>query len=213
MRLSTYEIILPLVGTDEKPIEGYMLLTNGLYGAVDVVPKEDADKLQAGDFAGLPAALRERLMLRGHDCNFRCPYCFEQHRLKKGQDWLDNTMSDEMIETVFGALKDYRARGYMVNGCSFYGGEPFLAKNLGVVKKIADKCREMDLSMGAITNGYDLETYLDFIEEYKLRSLQVTVDGTAELNDRRRLHKDGREGKSAGERGQRESARDEGTDR
>ena len=96
-----------------------------------------------------------------------------------------------MIETVFGALKDYRARGYMVNGCSFYGGEPFLAKNLGVVKKIADKCREMDLSMGAITNGYDLETYLDFIEEYKLRSLQVTVDGTAELNDRRRLHKDG----------------------
>ena len=34
--------------------------------------------------------------------------------------------------------------------------------------------------MGAITNGYDLETYLDFIEEYKLRSLQVTVDGTAE---------------------------------
>ena len=55
MRLSTYEIILPLVGTDEKPIEGYTLLTNGLYGAVDVVPKEDADKLQAGDFAGLPA--------------------------------------------------------------------------------------------------------------------------------------------------------------
>ena len=33
--------------------------------------------------------------------------------------------------------------------------------------------------------------YLDFIEEYKLRNLQVTVDGTAELNDRRRLHKDG----------------------
>ena len=30
------------------------------------MPKEDADKLQAGDFAGLPAALRERLMLRGH---------------------------------------------------------------------------------------------------------------------------------------------------
>ena len=73
MRLSTYEIILPLVGTDEKPIEGYMLLTNGLYGAVDVVPKEDADKLQAGDFAGLPAALRERLMLReDHSGPQRC---------------------------------------------------------------------------------------------------------------------------------------------
>ena len=30
MRVSTYEIILPLVGTDEKPIEGYTLLMNGL---------------------------------------------------------------------------------------------------------------------------------------------------------------------------------------
>jgi uncharacterized protein len=45
--------------------------------------------------------------------------------------------------------------------------------------------------MSATTNGYDLEAYLDFIEEYKLTSIQVTVDGTAELNDRRRLHKDG----------------------
>ena len=228
MRLSTYEIILPLVGTDEKQIEGYALLVNGLYCAVDVVPKEDADKLQAGNFAGLSVALRERLLQRGHitrkdeageladlkllsrihktiqgrsgigliimptyDCNFRCPYCFEQHRLKKGQDWLDNTMGDGMIEAIFAALKDYRARGYALGKCSFYGGEPFLAKNLGVVKKIADKCRELDLSMNAVTNGYDLETYLDFLEEYKVGSIQVTVDGTAELNDRRRLHKNG----------------------
>ena len=275
MRLSTYEIILPLVGADEKPIEGYALLVNGLYGAMDVVPKEDADRLQAGNFAGLSAALRERLMLRGHitrkdeageladlklfsriyknvqgrmgvglvimptyDCNFRCPYCFEQHRLKKGQDWLDNTMSDEMIEAVFAALEDYKARGYVVNGCSFYGGEPFLAKNIGVVKKIAGKCREMGLTMGAVTNGYDLEAYMDFMEEYKLGSIQVTVDGTAELNDRRRLHKNGlptydrilrnvrphpaqcgtgaaagRDGAPAGERGQREPARDEGPGR
>ncbi len=228
MRCSTYEIILPLVGTDEKPIEGYALLVNSLYGALDVVPKEDADKLRAGDLAGLPVALRERLLLRGHvtrkdeagevadlkllshlhrnildrsrvgliivstyDCNFRCPYCFEQHRLKHGQDWLNTAMSDEMMETVFNALKDYRARGVKLGGCMFYGGEPFLAKNDGVVKKIADKCRELGLSMRAITNGYELEAYLDFLEEYGVKSLQVTVDGTAALNDRRRLHKDG----------------------
>ncbi|MER2138628.1 MAG: radical SAM protein [Succiniclasticum sp.] len=228
MKVSAYEIILPLVGTDEKQIEGYALLVNGLYGALDVVPKEEADKLQTGNLAGLPVALRERLLLRGHitrkdeageladlkllsriyktlqgrsgvgliimptyDCNFRCPYCFEQHRLKKGQDWLDNTMNDETMEAVFAALKDYRARGYKLGGCSFYGGEPFLAKNIGVVKKIADKARELGLPMSATTNGYDLEAYLDFIEEYKLTSIQVTVDGTAELNDRRRLHKDG----------------------
>ena len=45
--------------------------------------------------------------------------------------------------------------------------------------------------MDVITNGYELESFLDFIEEYKIYQLQVTVDGTAEINDRRRLHKDG----------------------
>ena len=228
MKFSAYDIVLPLVGTDEQQIEGYALLVSGLYGAVDVVKKEDADKLQAGNLAGLSPALRERLLLRGHitrkdeageladlkllsrihkiipgrsgvglvimptyDCNFRCPYCFEQHRLKKGQNWLDSTMSDEIMEAVFNSLKDYKARGYVLSHCTFYGGEPFLAKNYALVKKIADKCRELDLSISAITNGYDLETYLDFLEEYKVGGLQVTVDGTAELNDRRRLHKDG----------------------
>ena len=228
MRLSNYEIILPLVGTDEKQIDDYTLLVNGLYGAVDVIKKEDADRLKVGNFAELPTALRERLQLRGHitckdeegeladlkllsrihktipgrsgvglvimptyDCNFRCPYCFEQHRLKNGQEWLDNTMSDETIEAVFAAMKDYRTRGYKVGNCSFYGGEPFLAKNIGVVKKIADKAIELGMTISAVTNGYDLEAYIDFLEEYKVRNIQLTVDGTAELNDRRRLHKDG----------------------
>ena len=37
MRTSTYEIILPLIGRDDKEIEGKTLLINGLYGAIDVV--------------------------------------------------------------------------------------------------------------------------------------------------------------------------------
>lgn len=47
------------------------------------------------------------------------------------------------------------------------------------------------MKIGAITNGYELESFLDFIEEYQIHWLQVTLDGTAEQNDRRRLHKDG----------------------
>ena len=66
MRTSTYEIFLPLIGANEKPIEGRALLINGLYGAVDVVTKADADKIAAGDFAKLPLAVFERLSLRGH---------------------------------------------------------------------------------------------------------------------------------------------------
>ena len=228
MRLSTYEIILPLVGKDEKEIADYRLMFNGLYGAFDIVAKDDCEKISAGKFAELPLALLERLLLRGHltrkseseeladmkllsrlnkkvyggyssgliimptyDCNFRCPYCFEQHRLNRGQDWLSRTISDEMIDAVFAALKNYKSRGCYVDHCTFYGGEPLLAKNLPVVRKIAEHCRELDLNMSAITNGYDLDAYREFFKEFKFTFLQITVDGTGEVNDRRRVHKDG----------------------
>ena len=228
MRKSIYEIILPLVGEDDREIEGKALLVNGLYSSFDVVAKEEAEKFAAGDFAAIPLALRERLLLRGHltrrseaeeiadlkligrvyrmiparsgigiiimptyDCNFRCPYCYEQHRLKNGQEWLDATMSHEMMEAVFDAVENYQARGYGVGRCTFYGGEPFLAKNIAVVREIAERCKKLGLAMDAVTNGYDLEAYLDFLEEYDCKYLQVTVDGVGEANDRRRIHKDG----------------------
>lgn len=157
MRVSTYEIILPL--------EENSLLINGLYGAFDIVSKEEAEKITTGNLADLPAELKERLRLRGHitdraetaevadmkllsriykmtygrigvgviimptyDCNFRCPYCFEQHRLSKGHNWLNCTMTDEMIDAIFSALKNYKERGFIVDQCTFYGGEPFLEK-------------------------------------------------------------------------------------
>ena len=228
MRLSTYEIILPLIGKDKKEISDYRLMVNGLYGAFDIVAKEDCEKISTGKFSEVPLALLERLLLRGHltrkseseeladmkllsrmskkvyggsgigliilptyDCNFRCPYCFEQHRLNKGRDWLSRTMSDEIIEAVFSALKNYKSRGYDVDHCTFYGGEPLLAKNLPVVRKIADHCRDLDLKMSAITNGYDLDVYREFFEEFKFDMLQITVDGVGEVNDCRRVHKDG----------------------
>lgn len=228
MRLSTYEIILPLLDKNRTEIADYRLMVNGIYGAFDIVAKEDCEKISAGKFSELPLATSERLLLRGHltrkseseeladmkllarlhkkvyggysigliilptyDCNFRCPYCFEQHRLKRGQAWLSQTISDEMIGAIFSALKNYKDRGYDIDHCTFYGGEPLLAKNLPVVRKIAEHCRELDLEMGAITNGYELATYRELLEEFKFNFLQISVDGVGEVNDRRRVHKDG----------------------
>ncbi|MBR5016125.1 MAG: radical SAM protein [Spirochaetia bacterium] len=228
MRVSTYEIFLPLINGKEEEIKDRTLLINGLYGAMDILKKEDADKVKAGDFQSLPLSLRERLLLRGHltckdkeaeladqkllgriyrtvisrsgigpvimptyDCNFRCPYCFEQHRLCKGQEWLNQNMTPEMIDTIFKALKDYKDRGYKVSDCSLYGGEPLLAKNLETVRSICQHCKELGLELSAITNGYELEAFLDLLEEFKFKSLQITVDGVGTVNDKLRIHKSG----------------------
>lgn len=229
MRISTYEIILPLFDKNKNEIPGKTLLVNGLYGAFDIIDKNDAQKIQAGNFSELSLELREKMLSRGHltrkneseefedmkilakiskqiygrihvnavimptyDCNFRCPYCYEQHRLSKGQDWLNNTMSDETVEAVFSALKNYKERGFLVDHCVFYGGEPLLAKNIHVVRKIAERFKELDITMAAVTNAYELESYIDLLEEFKFKSLQITVDGVAEVNNRSRIHKDGK---------------------
>jgi len=133
----------------------------------------------------------ELVIMPTYDCNFRCPYCYEQHRLKNGEAWLESVMENETMEAIFAALDGYKARGYALSSCTLYGGEPFLEKNREAVRRIAAGCKARGIKISAVTNGYDLESFLDFIEEYRIHSLQVTVDGTAEVNDRRRLHKDG----------------------
>lgn len=228
MRISTYEIILPLIGRDDKIINGKALLVNGLYGAIDVVDAEIAAKVREEDFGAVPFALRERLVQRGHitrkdeegeltdarllgriwnkligqsgrgpvilptyDCNFRCPYCFERHRLTRGQEWLGHEMKPEMVDAVFAALRKQRDQGHKIDGCSLYGGEPLLKENMATVRNICEHARDMGLTLSAITNGYDLDAYIGLLEEFGFAHLQVTVDGVGKLNDRRRLHRDG----------------------
>ncbi len=66
MKISAYEIILPLIGTDDKIIEEKTLLVNGLYGALDVVDTKVAKELEKGHFKEIPFSLLESLATRGH---------------------------------------------------------------------------------------------------------------------------------------------------
>lgn len=131
------------------------------------------------------------VILPTYDCNFRCPYCFERHRLSRGQEWLGQTMKPEVIDAVFAALRAQRDKGQRIDHCSLYGGEPLLRENKETVRNICEHAKAMGLSLSGITNGYDLDAYMDLLEEYKFTELQITVDGVGEQNDCRRIHKDG----------------------
>lgn len=131
------------------------------------------------------------VFLPTYDCNLRCPYCFEKHRLSHGKEWLSCGMSPEMVEAAFAGLKKLQEKGYRMDGCGLYGGEPLLKENKATVRRICEHAREIGLPLSAVTNGYDLDAYIDVLDEFDFRKIQITVDGVGEINDRRRLHRDG----------------------
>ena len=121
-----------------------------------------------------------------YNCNFRCVYCFERNLLSKGKDWLNSKMSIELVDAIFEQINKYIENGIKVESVYLFGGEPLLKVNKDIVEYICQKCKEKDIGISCITNGYDLDQYIDLISEYKFKSVQITIDGTREEHDKRR---------------------------
>lgn len=126
------------------------------------------------------------VLMPTYDCNLRCVYCYERHRLSRGQEWLEHTITPSVLDGIFMQVKDFKTRGYSIRSCTLYGGEPLLARNKALIRDICERCRDNDLTIGAVTNGCELEHFIDIIEEFKFTNLQITVDGLKEIHDSQR---------------------------
>ena len=126
-----------------------------------------------------------------YDCNFRCPYCFERARLKNGEEWLSKTISSDILNAYFGMLKKYQERGIKVCKLNLYGGEPLLKKNYALIEDICHRCKESDIPIEAISNGYNIDYYIDLIDKYHWNDIQISLDGYGDLTDSFRRHIDG----------------------
>jgi len=123
------------------------------------------------------------------DCQFRCPYCYEKDAIKP--DYMTEEVEEAIIKFAEGHMKTIGALSI-----SWYGGEPLM--NLESIKRLSDKfitmCEENDVNYNAsmVTNGYLLtrET-VQLLNELKIMSLQVTLDGCEEVHNKRRPHVDG----------------------
>ncbi|MFX0091395.1 MAG: hypothetical protein ACFFBD_06495, partial [Candidatus Hodarchaeota archaeon] len=89
------------------------------------------------------------LLIPSYDCNFRCPYCYEQSLRTKTKEFLDKILSEEQVDASFRAVEEMleqcmsspeamMAKQNMPSpeGASkqpievtLYGGEPFLPRN------------------------------------------------------------------------------------
>ena len=129
------------------------------------------------------------LFLVAYDCNFRCPYCFENDISSHGKGWSKQVFTKEMVDRAYQAMCEIQPnRALHSKHITLYGGEPLLAKNKDIVEYIVDEGLKRGYIFSAITNGYDLQHFTDLLGPQKIRRLQITLDGEEENHNRKRPH-------------------------
>ncbi|MDD5922535.1 MAG: radical SAM protein [Eubacteriales bacterium] len=96
-------------------------------------------------------------------------------------------MSEDVIDSVFSQLKKYIDEGRRIDSLYLFGGEPLLRTNRKIVEYICSNARKLGIPISCISNGYDLDEYIDLILDYNFQTVQITIDGTKETHDSRRF--------------------------
>lgn len=117
------------------------------------------------------------------ECNFKCDYCFEE-----GKRY--NTMSDKVVSDTI----DFIVKGseYSNNlSITWYGGEPLIAINHieTITRGIKEKLKnDINYNAGIVTNGYLLNREKAILlNELGVKRTQITLDGSEESHDKRRI--------------------------
>lgn len=111
-------------------------------------------------------------------CNFGCIYCYEQERP------LIN-MSEDTEQAIIRFVKSNPNLKRL--SVVWYGGEPLI--NFPSIKRLSEAFIGMGIEYSAkmVCNGYLLnEDIANEIERLKIRNIQITLDGTADIHDKRR---------------------------
>lgn len=129
------------------------------------------------------------MFIISYDCNFRCPYCYENGISHNGRQWTKKQFDRQMVDRVFKAMLEIEPHQELHDKhITLYGGEPLLKENKEIVQYIVKKGRELGYVFEAITNGYDLLEFEDLLGPDQIRFLQITVDGAKKQHNKRRIH-------------------------
>ncbi|MBF0238754.1 MAG: radical SAM protein [SAR324 cluster bacterium] len=123
-----------------------------------------------------------------YSCNFDCEYCFQVEYAQT-----PNPLKEELLEAFFQYIdREFHSRKKYI---TLFGGEPFLIGKFHQenIKKIIEKANQRNLQIAGVTNGYTLEEYIDILKTASIKEIQVTLDGTRELHNKRRALRNGNE--------------------
>ncbi len=123
----------------------------------------------------------------GYSCNFSCSYCYQDEYINA-----HTNLSNEVLGAFFAFVKiQFSGRKKYI---TIFGGEPLLPseQHKKHFTRILKGATEAGLDVAIVTNGYHLTEYIPLLKEARIREIQVTLDGTESLHDKRRKHKSGK---------------------
>ncbi|MGB4792657.1 MAG: radical SAM protein [Lactococcus chungangensis] len=134
------------------------------------------------------------LIIPTYRCNLSCGYCFEAaykitENMSSNIEWIEQCLNS-IDEIVTQSKKDFDFNDKDVY-ITLMGGEPLLAQNYEQVSEIMNQITNHGYSFNVITNGTDLDVYLDELIRFECQSIQITLDGSKEIHDNRRIYKNG----------------------
>ena len=123
------------------------------------------------------------------DCNFRCAYCYEKKRYENVV--MEDKVADAILEYISG--QSHKIDKLNIN---WYGGEPLIAFKVieYLSQKILEICKENNIvySASIVSNGFLLdENKAKKLSEFKVDTIQITLDGMEENHNSRRPLKGG----------------------
>jgi uncharacterized protein len=121
------------------------------------------------------------------DCNFRCPYCFEERK--------NSYISDEVIKDLIDFVKKISKEVNTLQ-VGWFGGEPML--QFEKIKKMTKIFKEICENEGCnycstmTTNGYLFnDERINDLDDFNMKRIQITLDGDREFHNKKRPLADG----------------------
>lgn len=122
------------------------------------------------------------------DCNFKCWYCYENH--------IESSMTQDTVNSIILFIKNIFKENKLDSfHLDWFGGEPLLLFDevvYPISKSVLDLCLETNVPFlhSITTNGYLVtDAMIDRMNEIKLNSFQITLDGNAFYHNKTRFCK------------------------
>lgn len=135
---------------------------------LDFLDKRDASEIQI-------------FFVPTYSCNFMCTYCYQREYIPSRSP-LTRAVMDAFfnyIEAEFSNREKY---------ITIFGGEPLLVGEQfrESVRYLLTEAKSRGIECALVTNGYHLVDYISILKQGRIREIQVTLDGIAQVHDRRR---------------------------